>query len=134
MWIFPWIKFSWHSCSMLDKLRWLNKFWQFLCERLSSFNLKRFYYSYAWSCSLYERRMSFCMGLISRNLCGFLLIFLTCFTSLRVFTSFSSINHLLHLYAWFLILFRLTYMRFSRSMHLLMCLSLETLLCIIKTS
>ena len=27
-------------------------------ERLSSFNLKRFYYSYAWSCSLCERRTS----------------------------------------------------------------------------
>ena len=42
VWIFPWIKLSWHSCSMWDKLGWLNWFWQFLCERLSSFNPKGF--------------------------------------------------------------------------------------------
>ena len=28
-------------------------------------------YSYAWSCSLCERRTSFCTGLISRKLCRF---------------------------------------------------------------
>ena len=33
--IFPWIKLSWHSCSMWDKLGWLNWFWQFLCDGLS---------------------------------------------------------------------------------------------------
>ena len=42
------------------------------CERLSSFNPKRFCYSYAWSCSLCERRSSFYMGLISRKLWRFL--------------------------------------------------------------
>ena len=26
MWIFPWIKLSWHSCSLWDKLRWPNWF------------------------------------------------------------------------------------------------------------
>ena len=31
------IKLSWHSCSMWDKLGWINWFWQFLCEGLSSF-------------------------------------------------------------------------------------------------
>ena len=35
---------------------------------LSSFNLKGFYYSYAWSCSLCEGRTSFCTELISRTL------------------------------------------------------------------
>ena len=35
-------------------------------------------------------------------------------------TSFSSINHLLCLHAWFLILFHPTYMRFSLSIYLLM--------------
>ena len=30
MWIFPWIKLSWHSCSMWDKLGWFNWFCQFL--------------------------------------------------------------------------------------------------------
>ena len=47
-------------------------------------------------------------------------------------TSFSFINYLLHLCAWFLILFHLTQMRFYRSTHLL-CLSLESLTSIIKT-
>ena len=60
---------------MWVKLGWLNWFWQFLCKRLSSFSLERLYYSYAWSCSLCERRTSFCMGLISRKLFRFLLFF-----------------------------------------------------------
>ena len=42
------------------KFGWLNWFWQFLCDGLSSFNQKIFYYSYAWSCSLSERMTSFC--------------------------------------------------------------------------
>ena len=45
---------------------------------------------------------------------------------------FSSLDHLLQLCA-FLILFHLTWMRFSRSIHLLMFLSLETLMSIIRT-
>ena len=48
-------------------------------------------------------------------------------------TSFSSTDHLLQICAQFLILFHLTQMRFSRSTHLLMFLSLETLTCIIRT-
>ena len=44
---------------MWDKLGWLNWFWQFLCKALSSFHLKWLYYSYAWSCSLSERRTGF---------------------------------------------------------------------------
>ena len=48
-------------------------------------------------------------------------------------TSFSSANHLLCLYALFLMLFRLTQMSFMRSIHLLMCLSSETLMPIMKT-
>ena len=48
-------------------------------------------------------------------------------------TSFSSIDHLLQLCAPFLILFHLTLMRFSRSTHLLMFFSLETLTSIIRT-
>ena len=45
----------------------------------------------------------------------------------KCLTSFSSINHLLGLCAQFLILFHLTWMRFSWSTHMLMFLSLETL-------
>ena len=51
-----------------------------LWERLSSFNPRWFYYSYACSHSLCEGRTSFCTGLISRKLCRFLLMFLTWFT------------------------------------------------------
>ena len=47
--------------------------------------------------------------------------------------SFSSIDHLLCGYVQFLILFHLTYMRFSQSTHLVMCLSLETLTSILRT-
>ena len=47
--------------------------------------------------------------------------------------SFSSINHLLCRYAQFFILFQLTQMQFSKSTHLLMYLSLETLTSIIRT-
>ena len=47
-------------------------------------------------------------------------------------TSFSSIDHLLCRYAWFLILFHLTQRQFSQSTHLLMCLSLKTLTSIFK--
>ena len=88
--IFSWIKLSWHSCSVWDKLGWLNWFWQFLCERLSSFNLKGFWYSYAWSHSVCEGMTSFCMELISRKLCRFLLMLLTGFTSLSVLPLFLS--------------------------------------------
>ena len=42
-------------CSVWDKLGWLNWFWKFHCEGLSSFNPKRFYYSFAWYYSLCER-------------------------------------------------------------------------------
>ena len=56
---------------------------------------------------------------------------LVCFT--QCLTSFFSIDHLLHLYARFLILHYLTQMRVSQSTHLL-CLSLNTLTSIIKTS
>ena len=57
-------------------------------KNMESFNLKGFYYSYAWSCSLYERKTSFCTGLISRKLCGFLLMFSSGFTSLSIFFLF----------------------------------------------
>ena len=45
-------------------------------------------YSYAWSCSVCERRTSFCTRLISRKLCRFLVMFSTSFTSLSVLLLF----------------------------------------------
>ena len=98
MWDFPWIKLSWHLGFMWDKRGWFYWFWLFLCEGLSSFNMKGFYYSYAWSCRLCKGRTSFCMGLISGKLNGFLLVLSGGFTSLSV----------LLLFAWFFILFYLT--------------------------
>ena len=50
---------SWHFCCIWDKLGWLNWFWEFLCGWSSSFNLKRFCYSYVWSCSLCKGKTSF---------------------------------------------------------------------------
>ena len=41
-------------------------------------------HTHPWSCSLSERRTSFCIGLISRKPCRFLLMFSTVFTSLCV--------------------------------------------------
>ena len=38
----PWVKLSWHFCSVWDKPRWLNWFKQFLCEGLSFVNPKGF--------------------------------------------------------------------------------------------
>ena len=61
---------------MWDKPGLLDWLWRYLSEELSSFNLKGFYYSYAWSCSLCEGMTSFCTGLISVKLCWFLLMFL----------------------------------------------------------
>ena len=37
------------------------------CEGLSSFNPKRFYYSYTWSCNLCERRTCFARDLSLKN-------------------------------------------------------------------
>ena len=49
------------------------------------FNLKRFYYSYTWSCIVREGRTSFCSGLISRKLCEFLCFWLALFHSVSCF-------------------------------------------------
>ena len=62
--------------------------WQFFCKGLSSFNLKGFYHSYAWSCRLFEGRTSFRTRRISGKLCGFWLMFSTSFTSLSVLLVF----------------------------------------------
>ena len=61
------------------KLGWPNWFYQFLCERWSSFNSKGFCYSYGWFCSVCERETYICMGLISRKFSGFLFMFSTGF-------------------------------------------------------
>ena len=107
MWIFPWIKLSWHSCSVWDKHGWLSWFWQFLCEGLSSFNLKDSHMHdlvvhikkglpFAWDLSLENVHTQILTYVFDR------LYFTQCLTS------FSSIDHLLCLDPLFLILFHLT--------------------------
>ena len=75
----------------------------------------------------------FCKGRISRKPSGFLFIFLAGFTSIWL-TSFSSTDYHLLFCPQFLMLFHLTYIRFSQSTHLLMYLSLKNFITsIIKT-
>ena len=83
-------------------------FWQFLCEGLSSFNSKGFYYSSAWSCRLCERRTSFSMRCISRKLLWILTYVFNWLYFSQCLTSFSSSDHLLCLCAQFFILFHVT--------------------------
>ena len=63
----------WHTCSIWDKLGWLDWFWQFLCVWLTSFNPQGFCYSY--SCSLCKGRTFFCMGFIPRKLWILIFVF-----------------------------------------------------------
>ena len=69
-----------------DKLGWLNWFWQFLCEGLSSLNAKRFYYSYGWSCSLCERKgFLFCRIYLENSADFYLCFWLALLHSLSYF-------------------------------------------------
>ena len=126
MWIFPWINLSWYSWYMSDKLGWPKPFWKFLCEGLSTHNLKGFCYSYMLGLAVHLKdRLHFAWDLSLENSADSNLCFqLALLHSVSNF--FSSIDHLLHLYAQFLILFHLSLIRFFWSIHLLMCLSLET--------
>ena len=76
-----------------------------LFEGLSPFNLKGLCCSYAWSRCLCEGRTSFCTGHKTLRILTYVFEWL-CFT--QSLTSFLSINHPLHLYAQFLMLFHLT--------------------------
>ena len=133
MWIFPWIKFFWHSCSMWDKLHRLNWFWQFLWEGLSSINLKGFYYSDVWhGLAVYMKELLDFAWHLPLEKSTYSYLFLTGFTSLSVLLLFSLLIIFFVFMHGFLFLFHRTKMRFSWSTHL-MCLSLETLMFIIWT-
>ena len=80
---------SLYSCSIKDKFGSINWFCQFFCERLTLFNPKGLYYSYAWPCNLSKRSTSFCMEPIFRKLSGFILRFSNGFTSLMSYFFFS---------------------------------------------
>ena len=66
--------------------------------------IRKDFITHAWSCSLCEKRTSFCAGLISRKLCEFLCYRLALLQSV----SSSFIDDLLCLHARFLIIFHLT--------------------------
>ena len=105
MWIFPWIKLSWHICSMWDKLGWLIDSDNFSVRGYLTL-VRKDSITHMHGLAVYlKERLSFAQDF--RKLCRFLLMFLTSFTSLCL-TSFSFIDHLLCLYARFLILFHLT--------------------------
>ena len=85
------------------------------------------YYSYTWFCSLCIKGNWFCTWLISKKLRVFLHSYLAgvLLPFLVLITVF--------LCPWFLMLFHLTLMKSSQSIHLLIYLSLETLESIIST-
>ena len=88
LWISPWVKLSWHSCSMWDKPRWLNWFWQFLYEGLSL--IWKDSATHMHGLTVYVKEgLPFAWNLSLEN-CRFLLMFSTGFTSL-------SVNQLLYL-------------------------------------
>ena len=127
-----WIKLSWHSCSMWDKLWWFKWFWHFFCEGLSSF-IQRDSATHMHGLTAYVKEwLPFGHDLSLENSADSYLSFWLAFT--QCLTSFSYFHHFFHLYAWFMILFHLAWMRFSQSTLLLMRLFLETLTLIIRTS
>ena len=73
--------------TLLTFLLYMRQTWmtQLVLARFYSFNTKGLYYSYTWSCSLCEGRISF----FTRKLCRFLLMFSTGFTSLSALLIFS---------------------------------------------
>ena len=81
---------------MCDKPKWLIWFWKFLFEGLSSFNMKRFYYSHPYFFCWCERGSSFCTRLISRNSTDSYLFFRlalfhsVCYSFFFFYRSFSS--------------------------------------------
>ena len=64
--------------------------------------IQKFYYSYAWSCSLSEKGLPFPWDLPLTKLCGFLLVFDWLYFT-QYLTPFSFINHLLRRYLQFAI-------------------------------
>ena len=128
MWIFHWTKLSRHFCSMWDKLGWFHWFWQFLCERLSSFNPIGFYYSCMHGLAVYVKEgLPFAQDLSLENLVDSCL----CFWQV-----------LLHSVSYIFFLYQspssplcsfLFYFIYVGSSHLLMHSSLETLISFKRT-
>ena len=99
MWIFPWIKLSWHSGYKWDKRKWLNWFWQFPSQGLSSYSTTHMHgpavyvkegLLFAWDLSLENSVDSHCFWLALLH-------------SVSYF--FPSINHIVCLYVWFCFVF-----------------------------
>ena len=103
IWIFHWIKLSWHSCSSerhlddsIDSSNFSLRKW-FCNFCLFSFNQFMWRKDFLLLHRTYLRKTLWILTYVFR-----------CFYLIQCLTSFSSINHLLHLYAWFLMLFHLT--------------------------
>ena len=114
----PWYScFIWHKCG---KLNWLE---QLLHERLSSFNLEGFCYSYVWCSNLYKRGILLHVTLPLNTL--IILIVLDWLCSIQRLISF--------FFCWsppifcppFLMLSHQTKKRLSQSTSLLMYISLD---------
>ena len=103
----PWIKLCWSSCSMWDKLGWLNWFWQILCK---------VYLPLIWKDSITHRlglavyvkeELLFARDVsLENSVDSYWCLPLALLHSMSSFLS--SINHRLCFYAQFLILFHLT--------------------------
>ena len=106
MGIFPWIKLSWHSGSMWDKLGWLNWFWQFLFDQLSSL-IRKNSITHMYGLAVYLKEvLPFALDLsLESSTDSYLCLELALLNSVSYL--FSSTHHLLHLYARFFILFHL---------------------------
>ena len=86
--IFPWIKLSWNSCSVWDKLRWLNWFWQFLRERFLL--IEKDSGTHMHGLVVYVKEgLPFARDLSLEKLCIFFVMFSTGFTSLSVLLLFT---------------------------------------------
>ena len=103
----PWIKFSWHSCPVWDKLGKLNWLWQFLCEGLVlQFMWRKGFLSHGTWVLIYVFDL--------QSVSYFFFLYQSPSSLFKVFN-----------------LFHLTSIRFSQSNFLLMCLFLDLLLSIL---
>ena len=128
MWTFPSIKLSWHSCFIWEKLERLNWFWQFLCEGyLPSIGKDSITHMHGLTWLTCVERSSFCTELISRKFADSHLRFPHGFTSLSVLLLFFYWSHSLSSCMIFDAISSSMW-RFSQSTHLIMYLSLETLI------
>ena len=111
MWIFPWIELSWHSCSMWDKLVWLNWFDNFSVRGCLPLIGKDFI-THMHGLAVYVKEgLPFAQDLsIENSVYSYLCFQLVLLHSVSYFFFLFQSPYL---YVQFLMLFYLTYMRLS---------------------